>query len=380
MKKIVGAGDFQIPCAGTSYRQGAIAAVVGRHDGSYLVQMRPGELSPDPTNEHDANALKVMVGQQHIGWVPKEHAAIVKSRLAAAGWGGGGVEVDLVILNGQQLAGKTYSFFAELDIPREGPIKLASGGSSGGEPRTFAKWSKLIPAKSGAFRCVTFVEHVDVAGMSLGDTIEPWSAPHWGNVNYYRNESNIGLGVKILQISKEEHWQAFGDKSTTGTLVDVEGRFYTFELAADAEQIELAPESPGQAAVALPHGIAIEDGRYTWGGCYFRTLEQATEYAERHKGLPPPAPRSSPASQPAKPFKWWLWGPVGLVVAIFAVGVANGPKTYADVAEMEYRSCMRSSGDGHWRASSGVTLETFCRSAGNIEARREFCKAHPESC
>lgn len=142
-----------------------------------------------------------------------------------------------------------------------------------------------------------------------------------------------------------------------------------------------APEPPTAAAVFHPHGIKQEDGRYTWGGCYFRTLEQATEYVERHKGLPPPpAPRSAPAAQPAKPFKWWLWGPVGLVVAIFAVGVANGPKTYADVAEMEYRSCMRSSGDGHWRASSGVTLETFCRSAGNIEARREFCKAHPESC
>lgn len=74
-----------------------------------------------------------------------------------------------------------------------------------------------------------------------------------------------------------------------------------------------APEPPPAAAVFHPHGIKQEDGRYTWGGCYFRTLEQATEYAERHKGLPPPAPRSAPASQPAKPFKWWLWGPVGAV-------------------------------------------------------------------
>ncbi len=288
-----------------------------------------------------------------------------------------------MVLNGQHLAGKAYSLFAELDIPIDGPLRLADAPGGDMEKR-FAKWSTLIPQKSGAARCVTYADPSECAEMKLGDIVEPWSAPHWDTVNYYRDTTGIGLGKKVLQVDRSEHEARFGDLSTTGTLVDSDGRFLTFEIAAEGGHSEApkpaylpaAPEAP-----ALPYNIGMEGDRFTWGGCYFRTLEQAIEYAERHEGTQPAfSARIQPTEPPAKAFKWWLWGPIAAAVALFAYGAATGPKTYADVAEMEYKSCMRSQGDGHWRASSGVKLETFCRAAGNTEARRGLCKTHPEAC
>lgn len=94
---------------------------------------------------------------------------------------------------------------------------------------------------------------------------------------------------------------------------------------------EPAPISKRADPVLHPHGIKQEDGRFIWGGCYFRTLEQAVEYAERHKGIPPPsASRSQEADQPGKPFKWWLWGPVGAVGLFLTWALIRTPSPEED--------------------------------------------------
>lgn len=94
---------------------------------------------------------------------------------------------------------------------------------------------------------------------------------------------------------------------------------------------EPAPISKRADPVLHPHGIKQEDGRFIWGGCYFRTLEQAVEYAERHKGIPPPrASRSQEADQPGTPFKWWLWGPVGAVGLFLTWALMRTPSPEED--------------------------------------------------
>ena len=78
--------------------------------------------------------------------------------------------------------------------------------------------------------------------------------------------------------------------------------------------------------------------------------------------------------------KWWLWGPLGLFVLLFIYGAITGPKTTADLAEMETAQCMRRQGDGEWRASSGITLETFCKTKGALTGLKRACELNPSKC
>jgi len=78
--------------------------------------------------------------------------------------------------------------------------------------------------------------------------------------------------------------------------------------------------------------------------------------------------------------KWWLWGPLTFIIVIFIWGAITGPKNTVELAKMETASCIRSQGDGEWRASSGVTLETFCKIKGNLIGIKRACEINPSNC
>lgn len=78
--------------------------------------------------------------------------------------------------------------------------------------------------------------------------------------------------------------------------------------------------------------------------------------------------------------KWWLWVPLAVVFVFFVIGATSGPKDTVELAEMETATCMRRQGDGEWRASSGITLETFCRLKGATIGLRKACQLDPSKC
>lgn len=78
--------------------------------------------------------------------------------------------------------------------------------------------------------------------------------------------------------------------------------------------------------------------------------------------------------------KWWLWVPLGLVVVLFVFGAITGPKTTTEMAQMETDSCIRHQGDGEWRASLGVSLETFCKTKGALSGIKKACEINPSKC
>jgi len=78
--------------------------------------------------------------------------------------------------------------------------------------------------------------------------------------------------------------------------------------------------------------------------------------------------------------KWWLWAPLGFVALLFVWGAITGPKDTAELARMETEACMRTEGGGAWRASSGITLEKFCQTAGAVAAYRKACEINPSKC
>ena len=78
--------------------------------------------------------------------------------------------------------------------------------------------------------------------------------------------------------------------------------------------------------------------------------------------------------------KWWLRGPLTFSLVIFIWGAATGPKNTVELAEMETASCIRNQGDGEWQASSGVTLEIFCKTKGSLVGFKRACEINPSNC
>lgn len=78
--------------------------------------------------------------------------------------------------------------------------------------------------------------------------------------------------------------------------------------------------------------------------------------------------------------KWWLWIPLGLLAALFLIGIITGPKNTTELAQMETERCMRNQGGGEWRASLGVTLETFCKTKGALIGIKKACEINPSKC
>lgn len=72
-------------------------------------------------------------------------------------------------------------------------------------------------------------------------------------------------------------------------------------------------------------------------------------------------------------------GLLGLIVVIFAAGLAYGPKTYKELADDYSVQCVRNKGYGGWVGSSGLSLEEFCEGVGNAKALLDHRRDHPEA-
>lgn len=74
-------------------------------------------------------------------------------------------------------------------------------------------------------------------------------------------------------------------------------------------------------------GIRHEFDRYQWRGNFFKNLSDAIAYAE---SAPPVlgqqlGPISDQQRDSGKPFKWWLWGPLGAVGAFLVWAMVRTP-------------------------------------------------------
>lgn len=74
-------------------------------------------------------------------------------------------------------------------------------------------------------------------------------------------------------------------------------------------------------------GIVMDGDRYQWRGSFFRTPAAAIAYATDAQLLlgermAPIADQDRPSG---KPFKWWLWGPLGAVGAFLVWAMVRTP-------------------------------------------------------
>jgi hypothetical protein len=83
--------------------------------------------------------------------------------------------------------------------------------------------------------------------------------------------------------------------------------------------------------------------------------------------------------QPKKTMSW-IWWVLILIVVIFVLAGITGPKNTVELAKRVTDQCIRNQGDGGWRASSGVSLEMYCKTKGNLEGIRTACQIDPSKC
>lgn len=88
----IGARWADIEVEGEAYRRAEVSRLfvgIGRAEGG--VTMQDAYLIPEPTNQYDRNAVKVIIRGEHVGYVPAEDSARVAS--ACRGLGRGSVAV-----------------------------------------------------------------------------------------------------------------------------------------------------------------------------------------------------------------------------------------------------------------------------------------------
>ena len=73
-------------------------------------------------------------------------------------------------------------------------------------------------------------------------------------------------------------------------------------------------------------------------------------------------------------------GFLAIICVVFFLAAITGPKDTTELAAMETASCLKRQGNGEWRASSGISLETFCKIKGATIGLKRACELDPSSC
>lgn len=64
------------------------------------------------------------------------------------------------------------------------------------------------------------------------------------------------------------------------------------------------------------------------------------------------------------------------IIALALVG--SQPMTYGEIAAAEKQNCIERNGYGGWVGSSGVSLDKFCQTFGQLKALAEERHDHPD--
>lgn len=126
---LVGDGEYGFEVVGESYRQEALSAICGGpcEDGhDYECEAL---LVPDPTNEHDPNAVKVMIEGRHVAFLARDDAKAHLAALRRLGVPGQPTRCAAIINGGWRRERRDGSFSdgsfgVELDIAT--PLEIAS--------------------------------------------------------------------------------------------------------------------------------------------------------------------------------------------------------------------------------------------------------------
>lgn len=80
-----GDGSFWVPVAGTSYRQAALERLVGQREWHAKNNDVVATIILENGNPHDANAVRVEIYGEHVGYLPRDLAVRYRAMLRSSG-------------------------------------------------------------------------------------------------------------------------------------------------------------------------------------------------------------------------------------------------------------------------------------------------------
>jgi hypothetical protein len=113
-----GPGGFAVEVVGVSRRQQALAAIVERHGRSGRTVTTDAVLVLEDTNPHDANAVRVEIDGEMVGYLSRDNARRYRADLAAVGQPQASVRCKARIVGGFETpSGERAHFGVRLDLP-----------------------------------------------------------------------------------------------------------------------------------------------------------------------------------------------------------------------------------------------------------------------
>ncbi len=119
--ELEGPGTFALDVVGVSRRQDVLASAVRRHAGEGRTITLDALLVLEDSNPHDANAVRVEIDGQHVGYLSRDNARRYRADLAAAGQPTAIVRCRARIVGGFETpSGERAHFGLRLDLPKLG--------------------------------------------------------------------------------------------------------------------------------------------------------------------------------------------------------------------------------------------------------------------
>lgn len=226
-------GTFKVAVVGTSYYRKAIEAIALNQSGTTALVICLAYLEFDNWNQHDPNAVRVMVGGQLVGHLAAGYAKTYRSYLSELPLNIKYVSVAAAITGGLRTNGRAYEYTIELDIPENLKMYPLSEPMRD-EVTRVSGYAPLIASGNGSYTAKVWVPTPDPNDLHNQRRVLEWTTDAWETVNFYAlNRQGIGLGYKLYEIPKAQHARLFHGRATSAKLELSNGRFATLHITTE---------------------------------------------------------------------------------------------------------------------------------------------------
>ena len=231
--------QFAVKATGTSHYREALEFLAQNKIGEGSFCFFIAVLYPDNKNDHDPNAIAVMTqegrdGPEVLGHLPREVAVLYRRRMEEEGYAHHISACGAALTGGLRANEQNYSYTLELDFDLDTgphPENEVSPAKTVRLPGT----QPLKKDRDGAYRFECWLPGDAVGAYHLKWRTMGWTTPHWKTVNYYlQNQKGIGLGFKLLSVSKRRHAAVFGDDPVIAVIEAIKDRWVTLRLEKEA--------------------------------------------------------------------------------------------------------------------------------------------------
>jgi hypothetical protein len=227
-------GTFKVAVAGTSHYRKAIESIALNQSGTTALVICLAYLEFDNRNQHDPNAVRVMVGGQLVGHLAAGYAKTYRSYLSELPPHIKHVSVAAAITGGLRTIDRAYEYTIELDIPDNLKMHPLSEPMRDEITRVNG-YAPLIESSNGIYTAKVWIPTPDQNDLHKQRRVHEWTTDAWETVNFYAlNRQGIGLGHKLYEIPKAQHARLFHGRATSATLELGDGRFATLHITTEA--------------------------------------------------------------------------------------------------------------------------------------------------